>query len=354
MKGKLFTIAALVVGLTFVFASTGLQAKESITAYMGFVADVNELLAKKIEENTGIEVKHMTLSWGEIWAKVMTEAPRFNADMLLSVGVAQAIQGTQKGFYLPYKSPAWNDIDQVFKSPDGYWHALGTFSFILLGNKVKLAEKGYSMPTTWKALLDPKWKGQISLPSIRTSGTAFLLTYSFLQLYGEKEGWKFLEALNENVAFYAKSGGGPTEFVGRGEHMLGLASDESILDGINVGYPLLWKVPEEGIGYEGNYITILKGTKKLDLAKRVIDYLGTKEVSEFMASRGYFPPRPGIPSALYGATKPKYIKLDHAWAVKNRSKIIKIWKSKFIMKETSKAKRVGDEKEKKAAEMKKQ
>jgi hypothetical protein len=73
-----------------------------------------------------------------------------------------------------------------------------------------------------------------------------------------------------------------------------------------------------------------------------------------MASRGYFPPRPGIPSALYGATKPKYIKLDHAWAVKNRSKIIKIWKSKFIMKETSKAKRVGDEKEKKAAETKKQ
>ncbi|MCK5193622.1 MAG: hypothetical protein KAQ71_07420, partial [Desulfobulbaceae bacterium] len=57
-----------------------------------------------------------------------------------------------------------------------------------------------------------------------------------------------------------------------------------------------------------------------------------------------------IASALYGAAKPTYIDLDHKWAVKNRSKIIKTWKSKFMIKETAKAKRVGDEKEKKAAE----
>ena len=352
MKGKLLIIAAVALVLTFGFASSGLQAGESITAYMGFHQSVNEVLAKKIQERTGIEVKYMTLSWGEIWAKLMTESPRFNADMILSVGVAQAIQGTEKGFYVPYKSPAWNDIGQEFKSPDGYWHSLGTFSFILIGNKKKLAEKGYGMPTSWKDLLDPKWKGQISLPSIRTSGTAFQITYSFLQLYGEKEGWKFLEALDKNVAFYTKSGGGPTEFVGRGECLLGLASDENILERIEFGYPLVWMVPVEGIGYEGNYCMILKGTKKLDASKKVMDYLGSEEASELMASRGYFPPRPGIPSALYGGAKPAYIKVDYAWAVKNRSKIIKIWKSKFMMKETKKAKRVGDEKERKAAEKK--
>jgi hypothetical protein len=65
----------------------------------------------------------------------------------------------------------------------------------------------------------------------------------------------------------------------------------------------------------------------------------------FLASMGYIPPRPGIPSALYGAAKPKFIKLDHGWAVANRSKIIKTWKSKFMMKETTKAKEVGDQKE---------
>jgi iron(III) transport system substrate-binding protein len=135
--------------------------------------------------------------------------------------------------------------------------------------------------------------------------------------------------------------------------LLGLTADENVLKRINDGYPIQWVIPAEGIGYEGNYCTILKGTKKLDQAKKIMDYLGTKDASEFLASMGYIPPRPGIPSALYGAAKPKFIKVDHGWAVKNKKKVVKQWKSKFMMKETAKAKKVGDEKERKAAEKEK-
>ena len=350
MKAKLFTLAALAIALTFGLAVNGLQAADSISAYLGFSREVNEALANRIQEKTGIEVKGITLSWGEIGARIATEYPRFNADMILSVGAAEAINGAKKGYFEAYKSPAWADIDDTFKSPDGTYYALGTFSFLLVGNKVKLAEKGYGMPMSYKELLDPKWKGQIVAPSPRTSGTAFMINYSFLQLYGQKEGWKYLEALDKNMAFYTKSGNAPTDLVGRGEYLLGLTADENVLKRINDGYPLQWVVPAEGIGYEGNYCTILKGTKKLALCKKIMDYLGTKDASEFLASMGYIPPRPGIPSALYGAAKPKFIKVDHAWAVKNKKKVVKQWKSKFMMKETAKAKKVGDEKERKAAE----
>ena len=314
MKFRLFIIAALAFLLTFGIASSGLYAADSVSAYLGFSREVNEALAERIQEKTGIEVKNITLSWGEIWARLLSEAPRFNADMVLSFGAAQAIDGTKKGYYVPYKSPAWEDIDAAFKSPDGSYYALGTFSFLLIGNKVKLAEKGYGMPMSWKELLDPKWKGQIVAPSPRTSGTAFMINYSFLQLYGEKEGWKFLDGLDQNMAYYTKSGNAPTDLVGRGEYLLGITADENVLKRINDGYPIQWVIPAEGIGYEGNYCTILKGTKKLDLSKKVMDYLGTKDASTFLASMGYIPPRPGIPSALYGAAKPTFIKLDHGWA----------------------------------------
>jgi iron(III) transport system substrate-binding protein len=345
MKFRLIKIATLALILTFGIASSGLYAADSISAYLGFSREVNEALAKRIQEKTGIEVKNITLSWGEIWARLVSEAPRFNADMVLSFGAAQAIDGTKKGYYVAYKSPAWEDIDAAFKSPDGSYYALGTFSFLLIGNKVKLAEKGYGMPMSWKELLDPKWKGQIVAPSPRTSGTAFMINYSFLQLYGEKEGWEFLAALDQNMAQYTKSGNAPTDLVGRGEYLLGITADENVLKRINDGYPIQWVIPAEGIGYEGNYCTILKGTQKLDLCQKIMDYLGTEDASEFLASMGYIPPRPGIPSALYGAAKPTFINLDHGWAVENRSKIIKTWKSKFMMKETAKAKEVGDQKE---------
>ena len=344
MKGRRVTLVALAV--LVVFAASMAQAADSISAYMGFSREVNEALAKRIQEKTGIEVKNITLSWGEIWARLKSEAPRFNADMVMSFGGAGAIEGTEKGYYEAYQSPAWKDIDAAYKSPNGTYYALGTFSFLLIGNKTKLAEKGYAMPTTWKELLDPKWKGQIVAPSPRTSGTAFMINYSFLSLYGEKDGWKFLEDLDKNMAFYTRSGNAPTDLVGRGEYLLGITSDENVLKRIKDGYPIEWKVPADGIGYEGNYCVVLKGTQKLALCKKVVDYLGSKDCSEFIASMGYIPPRPGIASGLYGEKPPKFIKLDHTWAYKNQKSIMLNWKNKFMMKEAEDAKKAGDEKEK--------
>lgn len=349
MKYKVcFTVLITIFSL-FITSIGTVCASDYISAYMGFSREVNEALAKQIQDKLGIEVKNITLSWGEIWARLKTEYPRFNADMVLSFGASEAINGAKKGYYELYQSPGWDGIDEAFKSKDGSYHALGTFSFLLLGNTKKLAEKGYEMPKSYQDLLDPKWKGQIVIPSPRTSGTAYMINYSFLQLYGEKDGWEYLTKLNENVAFYTKSGNAPTELVGRGEYLLGLGADENVLKRIKDGYPLIWSVPEEGIGYEGNYCTILKGTKKLDLCKKVMDYLGSEEISEFLGSMGYIPPRSGSKSALYGDVQPKFIDIDHAWAVKNKRRIVKLWKSKFLMKETSKAKKVGDAKEKKAA-----
>ncbi len=345
MRGKILLVGILVLALGLIWIPSQAQAGDSIKAYMGFSREVNEALAKKIQESVGVEVKNITLSWGEIWARLLAESPRFNADMVLSFGAAQAIKGTQKGYYVAYDSPTWKDIPAAFKSPQHTYYALGTFSFLLIGNKKKLAEKGYKMPDSWQDLLDPKWKGQIVAPSPRTSGTAFMINYSFLQLYGVKKGWEFLEKLDKNMAMYTKSGNAPTDLVGRGEYMLGITSDENVLKRIKDGYPIVWKVPVEGIGYEGNYCVILKGTKKLDACKKVMDWLGTVEASKFIASMGYIPPRPGIPSGLYGATNPKFIKLDHQWAVKNRRRILNEWKSRFLMKETSKARKVGDKKE---------
>ena len=349
MYPKIFITALIVISLALISPINNAVASDSISAYMGFSREVNEALAKQIEKKLGIEVKNITLSWGEIWARLKTESPRFNADMVLSFGASEAINGSKKGYYEAYKSPGWDGIDASFKSNDGTYYALGTFSFLLLGNSKKLAEKGYEMPKSYKDLLDPKWKGQIVIPSPRTSGTAYMINYSFLQLYGEKEGWDYLSKLNQNVAFYTKSGNAPTDLVGRGEYLLGLGADENVLKRMKDGYPLIWSVPAEGIGYEGNYCTILKGTKKLALCKKVMDYLGSEEISKFLGGMGYIPPRPGTSSALYGDVKPKFIDLDHAWAVKNKRKVVKQWKSKFLMKETAKARKVGDEKEKKAA-----
>ena len=122
------------------------------------------------------------------------------------------------------------------------------------------------------------------------------------------------------------------EVVGRGEAMLGLTSDEAVPIRIKEGYPIVWGVPQEGIGYEGNYNAILKGTKKLEVGKKIINHFGTKKFQEFFSQFAYIPARPGYKSGLYGDVRPTFMKIDHAWAVEHREKIIDTWKDKFLRK----------------------
>jgi iron(III) transport system substrate-binding protein len=166
------------------------------------------------------------------------------------------------------------------------------------------------------------------MPSPLSSGTANMMRFSWLALYGDDEGWKFLEALDKNIAYYTRSGNAPTDLVGRGEFTLGITSDENVKKRIDDGYPLIWSIPAEGTGYDGTFALIFKGTKKLDACQKVIDLLGTQEFSDLMAGIGYLTPRPA-PNALYGTTPPKYIKLDLGKAADDRPKNNDIWKQKF-------------------------
>ena len=326
---------ALVTGLFAAFVLLTSTAVADELKFYGLLAKeiqdetikmLNEELAKEI----GMPIVSLALSTGELHARIIAEAPNVNADVVLHLEWG-GIKMVEAGLVQPYPNPpAWKDIPARYKNKDGYYYNLGTFSFVLIGNKDRLKEKGYSMPESYFDLLDPKWKGEILMPSPVTSGTAAMINASLLSLFKkEEDGWSFLEALDKNVAQYTKSGNTPTTLVGRGEYMLGLTSDENVPVVIKEGYPLVWNAPREGIGAEGNVILIVKGTKHLEEAKKVLNFLGTEKFQRFFAQYGYLAARPGMKSALY-PSQPKFIEYDAAWAAENRDRILKIWKKKFL------------------------
>ena len=325
MKAK---FSAVVITAVFSVVLAGSAMAEDINAYMGLSPENNVKVVNFIKEKTGITVKQNFQSFGEIEAKVKAEAPNFNADMILGCGSPLAFMAKKNGWSVPYVSGNWKGVTDVFMDPQGAWYNYANFSFVLVGNKDRLAKAGYKMPESWKDLLDPKWKGEIVMPSPLSSGTANMMRYTFLAFYGDDAGWKYLADLDKNIHHYTRSGNAPTDLVGRGEFILGITSDENVKKRLDDGYPLIWTIPKEGTGYDGTYALILKGTKKLATAKKVIDALGTPEVSELMAGIGYVTPRPA-PNKLYGATLPKFITIDQGKAAEDRPKNNDIWKQKF-------------------------
>jgi len=319
---------AVIVAAVFSVIFAGSSPAQEINAYMGTSPENNVKIVNFIKAKTGITVNQTFQSFGEIEARVKAEAPNFNADMIVGCGSPLAFMAKKNGWAVPYVSPGWKGTTEVFMDKQGDWYNIANFSFVLVGNKDRLAKAGYSMPKSWKELLDPKWKNEIVMPSPLSSGTANMMRYSFLALYGDDAGWKYIADLDKNIHHYTRSGNAPTDLVGRGEFMLGLTSDENVKKRLDDGYPLLWTIPEEGTGYDGTFALILKGTKKLDTAKKVIDVLGTTEFSEIMADIGYVTPRPA-PNKLYGKTLPKFIKIDQGKAAEDRPKNNDIWKQKF-------------------------
>ena len=303
-----------------------------VTVYEGSgSAEIGGDVCKFIGEKLGIEIKFMAESHGPIHSKIKAEAPNFSPDMLLNVGFPLMVEAKEKGWSVAYDSPVWRGTGDVWVDPDGYWWNQGNWAFVLVGNKGLLAEAGYTMPESWDDILDPKWKDHIIMPSPLTSGTAYMVVYSFMALYGgEKEGWEYLEALNKNIHHYTRGGNVPSDLVGRGEFMLGISSDEMVLPRIRQGYPLVSTVPKEGIGYGSAGALILKGTKKLYTCQKIIDFLGTTEFCKYWSElAGYVTKDPAVKPALYGGI-PKYIpNIDQGWAVANRERLTDEWKERI-------------------------
>jgi len=305
-------------------------AAEEIRIYT-YMLPIQEDLTKFLTDNTGVQVKTLGLSGGELWARVQAEKPNIGADVLFGFAPGPAILGKREGLWVPYPdAPAWKDIHPRYKDKDGAYVDLGTSCFVLVGNKDLLAKKSLKMPESWSDLLDPKWKGEIVMPSPVTSGTAFMINATFLQLLGWEKGWEFLERLDKNVAQYTRSGNAPLEHVGRGEYILGLTSDEKVPQRLQQGFPILWAAPKEGLGYEGNIVAIVKGTRQLEAAKKIVNFAGTDKFQRWLAQFGYLTAR-DAPNPMY-PSKPKLVDYSYEWAADNHERVIDAWKTKFLRK----------------------
>jgi iron(III) transport system substrate-binding protein len=105
-----------------------------------------------------------------------------------------------------------------------------------------------------------------------SSGTAYLMLATIVQVFGEEEAFKYLRGVHPNVNQYARSGIGPMTAVSRGETALGSTVLHGVINEIVRGFPVEPVLPCEGVGYEIGSTAIIKGSRNLDAAKRFVDF----------------------------------------------------------------------------------
>jgi iron(III) transport system substrate-binding protein len=98
------------------------------------------------------------------------------------------------------------------------------------------------------------------------------------------------------------------------------------------GAPIDIVFPSEGLGWDLEASGIVKGTKKLDAAKKLMDWLATTEAMTLFANNFAVVAMPGMSKQLEfipADYEKRLIKNDFDWEAKNRDKILAEWTKRY-------------------------
>jgi iron(III) transport system substrate-binding protein len=242
-----------------------------------------------------------------------------------------------EGMLQPYAPQGLARIAPEFrdaKNPPA-WVGMDVWGATICFNTVEAAKRNIPKPETWKDLTKPAYKGQIVMPHPASSGTGFFDVTAWLQIYGEAEGWKFMDGLHENIAQYMHSGSRPCAAAANGEYVVGISFEYRANREKAQGKPIDLVFPKEGLGWDLEAIGIYKGTKNQAAAQKLLDWaisdaamaLYAKNFA-IVAVKSLSQPLPNVPADY--ATR--LAKNDFLWAARNRDKILGEWSKRYESK----------------------
>jgi iron(III) transport system substrate-binding protein len=133
-------------------------------------------------KKTGIEIKILNGSTGEMFERLKAEGDKTPADILLTVDAGNLWNAARAGLLAKVDSPELiANIPAHLRDPDSRWFGLTVRARTIMYNttKVKPAEL-----STYEALSDPRWKGRICLrPSAYIYNQSLIAT--MIKRYGE-------------------------------------------------------------------------------------------------------------------------------------------------------------------------
>jgi iron(III) transport system substrate-binding protein len=262
-------------GLLALFAGTA-SAAEKLTLYCSPQEEWCQLMVTAFTKETGIEVAMTRKSSGETFAQVKAEADNPKGDIWWGGTGDPHLQAAEEGLTEAYESPMLAELqDWALRQHEAsggrtvgiYAGALG-FGY----NSEIIAAKGLPEPKCWADLIKPEYKGEVQIANPNSSGTAYTTLATMVQMMGEEQGFEYLKALHKNINQYTKSGSAPIKAAAQGETAIGIVFQHDAVTMRVSGAPIVVVSPCEGTGYEIGSMSIIKGARNPESAKKFYDF----------------------------------------------------------------------------------
>ena len=269
---KFLTMAALTLSLIVAPAA----GAEKMTFYCSAQEDWCQLMARAFEAESGVDVAMTRKSSGETFAQIKAEAKNPKGDVWWGGTGDPHLQAAEEGLTEAHVSGMRGELhDWALRHAESAGgRSIGIYSGALgYGyNTELLAQAGLPEPSCWKDLLNPAYKGHVQMANPNSSGTAYTTLATIVQLFGEEEGFEFMKRLHKNINQYTKSGSAPIKAAARGENTIGIVFMHDSVKQAAKGFPIKTVAPCEGTGYEIGGMSLIKGGRNPESAKKFYDF----------------------------------------------------------------------------------
>jgi iron(III) transport system substrate-binding protein len=277
------TTGALAAGLLALGAGQA-SAQGSVNVYCSTQVEWCQAIATNFEKATGTKVNVTQKGSGETLAQIRAEAQNPKGDVWFGGTGDPHLIMAEEGLSEAYESPRLSELqpwalrqfEASKKRSIGVYSGAVGFGY----NKELLAKKSLPAPACWADLVKPEYRAEIQVANPNSSGTAYVIIATLVQLMGEDKAFDYLKALHPNVNAYARSGTGPIKAVARGETGISLSFVHDAVVESNAGFPVGYNMPCEGTGYEIGSMSIIKGARNLANAKKFYDWALTPDAQK--------------------------------------------------------------------------
>lgn len=263
-------------------------------------------MSEAFERETGIEVLMTRRSSGETYAQVKAEEGQPRGDVWWGGTGDPHLQAAQEGLTVEYQSPMLAELQpwaQNQAEASGH-RTVGIYAGALgFGYNSDLVTE--SPPACWTDLLDERFRDDVQVANPNSSGTAYTMLATMVQLMGEDEAFEYLKALNDNISQYTQSGSAPIRAAATGETAIGIVFQHDAVTQAVAGAPIVTVAPCEGTGYEIGSMSLIDGGPNPDNARIWYDWALSPAAQEIGAQANSFQ----VPSNANAATPPEAPKL---------------------------------------------